>query len=601
MSTSNERLGASPRTGGCDFRVWAPHADAVSVLLQTGDRWDHADPTDEFALTKGADGYWQGFAVGVEAGRLYRYKIRNAGVTFERLDAAARDTLHSELTKHNPASENASIVVSDEAFPWATFDTPRFPDFLVYQLHCGSFAGRNDHFDRDIARFVDLESKLSYVSELGFDAIALLPVQEFAADRSWGYNPASFFAPESAYGHPRDMQRFVDEAHKRGLAVFFDVVFNHAGPADNVLWEYDGYGTEGGIYFEGGQQTPWGPGPAWHKPQVQEFFFQNACMYFDDYNADGLRFDVTTQIDGEHLSTVMERLQARYPTKYFVAEHLPAHPWIVTVGSFDATWQARSHHEMQRALNGENPVGKVKSFLGFDGFTHGWNLMKYPLGSHDDVGDDRNGDAADGLTNWDQRHRYLIDQFGGRHDWRARAKCRLAWALATAMPGTPMMFMGSECHMGAPTVGWGYWHDGSDDNGDHRFDWAIAGEIVGVEMRRLVAAANRARWDNPALRSDTMIVTHEDYDNSVLAFKRWADGSLVLTVVNLGETDFGGYAYGVWTDHQYGHWTQILCTQDAAFGGWHGAGNAFHEPPTETDGRVYINLPKWSVVMLRLK
>ncbi len=601
MATTHERLGASPRAGGCDFRVWAPHADAVSVLLQTGDRWDHTDPTEEFALASGADGYWVGFVAGVAAGRLYRYRISNAGHTFERLDAAARDTLHSELTKHNPASENASIVVTSEPYPWAPFETPRFPDFLVYQLHCGSFAGRNDHFDREIARFADLESKLAYVSDLGFDAIALLPVQEFASDRSWGYNPASFFAPESAYGHPRDMQRFVDEAHKLGLAVFFDVVFNHAGPADNVLWEYDGHADDGGIYFEGGQQTPWGLGPAWHKPEVQEFFFQNACMYFDDYNADGLRFDVTTKIDGGHLSAVLDRLQARYPTKYFVAEHLPAHPWIVTDGQFDATWQARSHHEMQRALNGEDPVNKVKSFLGFGGFAHAWNLVKYPLGSHDDVGDDRNGDAADGLTNWDRRHRYFVDQFGGRHDWAARARCRLAWALATAMPGTPLMFMGTECHMGAPTVGWGYWHDGSDDNGDHRFDWAIAGDSVGMEMRRLVASANRVRWDNPALRSDTMIVAHEDHDNSVLAFKRWSDGNVVLTVVNLGETNFSGYSYGVWTDHQYGHWTQVLCTQDADFGGWHGAGNAYHEPHTESDGRVYINLPGLSVVMLRLK
>lgn len=420
-------------------------------------------------------------------------------------------------------------------------------------------------------------------------------------DRSWGYNPAAFFAPESAYGHPRELKHFVDQAHQHGLAVIFDLVANHAGPGDNLLWEYDGYSHQGGIYFEGGRMTDWGRGPAWWKQEVQDYFYQNACMYFDDYNADGLRFDVTTQIDGNHLREVLWKLRQKYPNKYFIAEHLPADPWITTLGNFDATWKAKSHHEMQRALNGDAPVWRVKSFLGWDGFQHAWNLVKYPLGSHDDIGDDKNGDAKDGLTNWDARHRYLIDQFGGRGNWHARAKCRLAWALNIAMPGTPMMFMGSECHMGAPTVGWGYWHDREDDNGDHRFDWAIAGDSIGMEMRRLVTAANHVRWQNPALRSDTLIPTHEDYHNQVLGFKRWADGNLVLTVVNLGETNFRNHSYGVLTDSQFGHWTQILCTQDAAFGGWDGAGNAFYEPQTQPDGRVYINLPKWSVVMFRLK
>lgn len=163
-----------------------------------------------------------------------------------------------------------------------------------------------------------------------------------------------------------------------------------------------------------------------------------------------------------------------------------------------------------------------------------------------------------------------------------------------------MMFMGSECHMGSPTVAWGYWHDGHDDNGDHRFDWAIAGDPIGMEMRRLVTAANHVRWSNPALRSDTLIISHEDYDNQVLAFKWWGDGNVVLTVINLSEKNFGNHSYGVWTDNQSGRWSQILCTQDASFGGWDGAGNAFYEPETQSDGRVYINLPKWSVVMLRL-
>ena len=75
----------------------------------------------------------------------------------------------------------------------------------------------------------------------------------------------------------------------------------------------------------------------------------------------------------------------------------------------------------------------------------------------------------------------------------------------------------------------------------------------------------------------------------------------MLVVVNLGERNFGDHGYGVRTGGHDGQWTQMLCTQDAAFGGWDGAGNAFHEPWTQADGQVYVNLPKWSVLMFRRK
>jgi 1,4-alpha-glucan branching enzyme len=225
--------------------------------------------------------------------------------------------------------------------------------------------------------------------------------------------------------------------------------------------------------------------------------------------------------------------------------------------------------------------------------------VKYTLGSHDDIGDQENGDAEHGLTNWDTRHRYFVDQVGGREDWRARAKCRLAWALNVAMPGTPMLFMGSECHMASPHVSWGYWHDGPDIRGDHRFNWGVAGDPIGIEMRRLVAACNAVRWECPALRADSLYITHEDHDNQVLGFVRELYEHVVLVVVNLSESNFGDHSYGVRTGGRGGQWTQLLCTQDATFGGWDGAGNAFHEPWTQGDGQIYINLPKWGVVIFR--
>ena len=109
------------------------------------------------------------------------------------------------------------------------------------------------------------------------------------------------------------------------------------------------------------------------------------------------------------------------------------------------------------------------------------------------------------------------------------------------------------------------------------------------------------RKENPALGSDSLIITHDDGFNQVLAFKRWSENNLILTVVNMSDTNFQNHSYGVATDSQYGQWTQVLCTQDAVFGGWHGAGNAYYEPWTQQDSKIYINLPQWSVVVFRLK
>jgi 1,4-alpha-glucan branching enzyme len=592
-------IGARLTPEGCFFRVWAPHAQSVSVVIQTGPYWETGDTLIEQELMRNGD-YWSAIVPGVEAWQLYRYSIeRPDGSTIQQLDPAARDVVSSELTRMDPSTRNGSIVPGTEPFAWAPFQTPRFENFLIYQFHIGSYAGRGDGFDKPWSTFEDVESKFSYIQELGFNCIEPLPIHEFAMDRSWGYNPASFFAPESSYGSPYNLMRFVNAAHLQGLAVIFDVVYNHAGPGDNVLWEFDGYTNEGGIYFEGGQMTSWGRGPAWWKQEVQDFFYQNARMYLEDYHADGLRFDVTTQINGEHLRLVIERLRREFPNKYLIAEHLPDHPWITKNGQFCAAWNADAHHECQRALAGQDPLNRIKGLLGWDGYDHSWNLVNYTMGSHDDIGDQEEGNAEHGLDSWDSRHRYFVDQLGGREDWLARAKCRLAWALNIAMPGTPMLFMGSECHMASPAVSWGYWHDGTDSHGDHRFNWEVAGDPAGIEMRKLVRASNTIRWENPALRADSLTIPHEDHTNQVIAFTRRFYDNSVLVVVTLSGQNFANHSYGVQTGGIAGRWTQVLCTQDSEFGGWDGAGNAFYEPWTQSDGRISINLPQWSVVIFR--
>lgn len=588
------RFGVYPQDASSSFvRVWAPNARAVDVIGAFSS-WTADSHT---SLTARPDGFWEGVIQGLAADGEYEFLItKGDDIVKHRMDPAARDTHDSDLGNR----QNRSIVV-DVHQPWSNFQTPPFDDLIIYQCHVGTFAGRHDGVavQDNVACIDDVTQKLDYIRQLGFNAIELLPVQEFRANRSWGYNPAFYFALESAYGRPVDFRAFVDACHTRRLAVLFDVVYNHISDEDSSFYHFDEAVADDKDSYLGSHRTQWGTAPAFWKPAIKDFFLANMGMYLSEYNGDGLRFDATRAIedakgldaDGwgfmQYLTQMGKQL---FPGKYLVAEHIPDHETIVSSAGFHATWIGDCSDRLREALNGWDPVGKIEAILGNSfgpgrDYGYSWNTVKYLLGSHDQCGDLNGG--RDGKC-------HFVERFGGRDNWHARAKSRMAWALNVAVKGTPMLFMGNECHMR------GYWHDCCDADGDHRFDWSIAGDWIGMGMRYLVQAANQVRSDHIALRNGHLEVTHRDYDNGVIAFKRWNDGGdLVLVVVNASETTFGDHSYGVRAG-QGGKWSQILCSQDAWFGGWDGAGNAYYEPYTQPDGKVYINVPKWSVTMFRL-
>src|SRR5207245_3323872 len=154
------------------------------------------------------------------------------------------------------------------------------------------------------------------------------------------------------------------------------------------------------------------------------------------------------------------------------------------------------------------------------------------------------------------------------------------------MPGTPMLFMGTEGHM------WGYWRPEVDNNGEHRVDWQIIGDPTGAPMQRLVTDANWVRWNNPALRSEGFQFAHEDYANRVVAFKRWNDsGNIVLAIVNAGDNQWEHFDYGVNLGGESGQWEEIFNSQAPQYGGWNGSGNYGYSPWVPGDGRIYVKLP----------
>ena len=234
--TSRPGMGANLIPGGCAFRVWAPHVEAISVVGEFND-WN----VEAHHLAPEGFGYWSGEVPGAEYRDEYKYIIFHEGRIHYRNDPYARELTNS----------NGNSVIIDPTFDWgdtSNYQTPPWHEWIIYEMHIGTFHDTSDerpgNFDRAIER-------LDHLVDLGINAIEIMPSAEFPGENSWGYNTAHQFAIERDYGGPKAFRRFIKAAHERGLAVVLDVVYNHFGPMDIDLWQFDGWhaeGHEGGIY-----------------------------------------------------------------------------------------------------------------------------------------------------------------------------------------------------------------------------------------------------------------------------------------------------------------------------------------------------------------
>ena len=213
--------------------------------------------------------------------------------------------------------------------------------------------------------------KFDHLEQLGVNAIQVMPLMEFAGDRSWGYNPAHIFAVESTYGGPDAFKTFVRAAHKRGMAVILDVVYNHLGPSDLDLWRFDGWSEndKGGIYFynDDRSQTPWGDTrPDYGREEVRRFLHDNAMSWLHDYHLDGLRFDMTPYIRSVHgtgydlpegwelMRWINLSLREQFPDRITIAEDMQSDPRISSTcdegAAFHAQWDGAFVHPVRHVV-----------------------------------------------------------------------------------------------------------------------------------------------------------------------------------------------------------------------------------------------------------
>lgn len=291
------------------------------------------------------EGYWRLLLDNVTEGLEYLYQLDNGQLL---PDPASHFQPHGVF--------GPSAVVDHQTFTWRAADWKgrSLKDTIFYELHVGTFTQEGT--------FKAASSRIKELVELGVNAVELMPIAQFPGSRNWGYDTAFIYAVQNSYGGPDDLRRFVDECHLQGVAVIFDVVYNHAGPEGNFLNQF-------GPYFLTRKMTDWGPMANLDGPlngPVREYFLQNTCHWIKNYHADGLRLDaVLSMIDSSpkhflaELTETAQKCSKTFKRKmWLIAESGYNQPKVLLPRKhggfeFDAQWLDDFQHALFSVLTGE--------------------------------------------------------------------------------------------------------------------------------------------------------------------------------------------------------------------------------------------------------
>jgi maltooligosyltrehalose trehalohydrolase len=413
-----DRFGPRIENGGVNFRLWAPDATCVRLLI---------DERPVSTMARGQDNFWTVWS-DVAPGALYRYEVDGVAVP----DPASR---------FQPGDvDGPSQLVDETAYAWRHPNWMGRPweEVVFYEAHtgiCGGYRG--------------LRQRLPELASLGVTALELMPIGAFPKKRNWGYDGVLPFAPDSAYGSRDELKALIDDAHGLGLMVFLDVVYNHFGPQGNWLARY------AKAFFDPDKQTPWGAAINFSEPNVRRFFQENALYWLGEFRFDGLRLDAVHAIlDPTWLPELSRAVRGGFPGRHvhLVLENEANNAALLRDG-FDAQWNDDFHNVVHVLLTGERhayfaafadqPAQRLARCLA-DGFIYQGEGFPQP-------GDPPRGQPSGGLpptafVSFLQNHDQVGNRaLGERLTRLARpGALRAAMALLLLCPQIPLLFMGEE-------------------------------------------------------------------------------------------------------------------------------------------------------------
>jgi len=325
--------------GAVRFRLWAPAARQVGLCL---DGAPHPLP-----LAAAPGGWFELTTREASRGTRYRYRIDD------------ELSVPDPASRHNPQDvDGPSVVVDPFDVAWDDEDWlgRRWEEAVVYELHVGAFTAEGT--------FAAIEAKLDHLCDLGVTALELMPIGDFSGRRGWGYDGVLPFAPDASYGEPAALKQLVLAAHRRGLMVFLDVVYNHFGPVGNYLHRYAPQ------FFTSRHSTPWGHAINFDGEDsrvVRDFFIDNALYWLDEFHFDGLRLDAVhaiRDVDSEPpfldelAATVRQRCDSNRHVHLILENDDNAANFLAreadgTARRYTAQWNDDIHHSLHTRLTGE--------------------------------------------------------------------------------------------------------------------------------------------------------------------------------------------------------------------------------------------------------
>lgn len=423
--------------GGAHFRVWAPRRARVEVVLE-------GDAGSSFELEREDGGYFSALVERAGAGALYRFRLD--GEEYLYPDPASR---FQPRGPHGPSRvvDPASFRWSDEGWKGASLKGQ-----VIYELHLGAFTREGT--------FAAAARELKELASLGVTCVELMPVAEFPGRFGWGYDGVCLYAPAHLYGEPGDLRGFVNEAHRVGVAVILDVVYNHLGPDGNYLAQFSE------DYFTERHRTEWGDGINFdgeRSAYVREFFLSNARHWVEEYHFDGLRLDATQSIkdysDAHFLAALTREVRdaARGRETIVVGENEPQERRMVLDFGLDGLWNDDFHHTALVALTGRSEAyysdykGTPQEFVSALKYGFLYQGQRYKWQRH------RRGTPTFGLPpetfiSFIENHDQVANSARGLRVSRltSPALLRALTTLLLLAPSTPMLFMGQEFASSAP-------------------------------------------------------------------------------------------------------------------------------------------------------
>ncbi|MDZ4814997.1 MAG: alpha-amylase family glycosyl hydrolase [Verrucomicrobiota bacterium] len=434
LETIEKYQGACLGENGVHYFIWAPTHDAleIHVLSESGEM------IRRLALDKQGS-----FFVGNDekgcAGQLYK-------VFFPSENAAYPD-IYSNFQPYGV--HGPSEVIDHSVFKWSDNDweAPRLRDIIFYEMHVGTFT--------DQGTYRAAAEKLSHLKQLGINAIEMMPLADCSGERNWGYDGVALYAPTHAYGRPDDLKYFINEAHRHGMSVFLDVVFNHIGPDGNYFEKFCPW------YFNPNQDTPWGPGINFDgegNKGARMFFRQNVVYWMDEFHFDGFRFDSIQSIRDNSPVNILTELTGLVNARGKVAVAEDERNLTSVIASqdieglgFNAVWAEDFANLIRTSFTGETHA----HFINFKGtavnihdvLSHGWHFRGQWVPSLEEYrGAECSHIPPKRFVHYITNHDLVGNRpFGRRLNLKVSPESYRAVSLLLCLtPYTPFLFMGQE-------------------------------------------------------------------------------------------------------------------------------------------------------------